>query len=136
MAAVLADTGLFVALFCADDLWHDAAMSLMDRLDQQLITTIPVVTDATHFLQKDHRTLVEFLEWLPAAVDIDAATLDDLPAIRRILAKYRDLPADFADASLVALADRIHVYDVAAVDADFTVYRGAGRKRFRNLLRP
>jgi uncharacterized protein len=50
------------------------------------------------------------------------------------MATYRDLPADFADASLVALAERRGIYDVISVDDDFTVYSTAARRRFRNLL--
>jgi predicted nucleic acid-binding protein len=58
----------------------------------------------------------------------------DLARIRDIIAKYADLPADFADASLVALAERRGLFAVTSVDSDFTVYRGATRRRFRNVF--
>ena len=50
------------------------------------------------------------------------------------MAKYADLPADFADASLVALCERIRSTTVASVDSDFTIYRTASRQVFRNLF--
>lgn len=58
----------------------------------------------------------------------------NLPQIRAVLEKYADLPADFADASLVALCERIKVWDVASVDGDFTIYRGRDKRRFNNLF--
>lgn len=65
-------------------------------------------------------------------LSIDTGTVDDLPQIRALLAKYADLPADFADASLVALCDRIKIWDIASVDSDFTLYRGRDKQRFHN----
>jgi hypothetical protein len=76
----------------------------------------------------------DFLRWADDALDLDAQTPQDLPRIREVIAKYRDLPADFADASLVALAERRGLFVVASIDKDFTVYRGASRRRFRNVF--
>ncbi len=45
--------------------------------------------------------------------------------------KYRDLPMDFADATLVALGERLHTNLVFTLDRrDFTVYRLFGVKPF------
>ena len=49
----------------------------------------------------------DFLFWAQQALNIDIGTVDDLPKIRAILEKHVDLPANFADASLVALCERI-----------------------------
>jgi len=48
--------------------------------------------------------------------------------------KYRDLPADFADASLMALCERRKIKEVASVDSDFSIYRARERYPFRNLF--
>ena len=48
--------------------------------------------------------------------------------------KYEDLPADFADASLLALCERRGIETIASFDKDFDVYRTKGRKRLRNVL--
>ena len=50
------------------------------------------------------------------------------------MAKYVDLPMDFADATLVAVAERLGIRDVATLDDDFTVYRFRDRWAFRNLF--
>ena len=44
--------------------------------------------------------------------------------------KYRDVPMDLADATLVALAERRGLYRVFTLDADFRIYRIKGRKPF------
>jgi predicted nucleic acid-binding protein len=54
-------------------------------------------------------------------VQIDASTVGDWERILALLKKYADLPADFADASLIGLCERINTRTVASVDSDFTV---------------
>ena len=40
---IIADTGFFLALFNANDDHHQRAITLLQRLDEPLITTQPVV---------------------------------------------------------------------------------------------
>lgn len=57
-----------------------------------------------------------------------------LRRVRQLLDKYADLPMDFADATLVALADDLDCSSVFTTDrTDFAVYRLKGRKPFRIL---
>jgi uncharacterized protein len=41
------------------------------------------------------------------------------------MAKYQDLPMDFADASVVAAAERLGTRQVFTLDRDFYIYRFA-----------
>jgi hypothetical protein len=51
------------------------------------------------------------------------------------LKKYRDLPMDLADASLVILAEQLGSGKILSTDTrDFGAYRWKNRKPFRNLL--
>lgn len=68
------------------------------------------------------------------ALHIDDRTEHDLPRICALIEKYADLPADFADASLIALCERLGTRRVASVDRDFTIYRNAARKAFDNVF--
>jgi len=54
------------------------------------------------------------------------------------MVRYRDRPMDFADATLVHLAERESLTSVFTVDHDdFETYRIGGRRRFRVVpLRP
>ena len=44
--------------------------------------------------------------------------------------KYADVPMDFADATLVALAEERDDTRILTLDSDFHVYRLHGRRRF------
>ena len=48
----------------------------------------------------------------------------------QLMTKYKDLPMDLADATLVALAEERGDRRVFTLDADFQVYRIHGRQRF------
>jgi predicted nucleic acid-binding protein len=47
-----------------------------------------------------------------------------------LMEKYSDRPMDFADASVVALAEALNVKRVWTLDSDFDVYRFRGREPF------
>lgn len=58
--------------------------------------------------------------------------MTSLQRVRKLLAKYADLPMDFADATLVALAEELDCTSVFTTDrTDSSVYRVKGRKPFR-----
>ena len=53
-----------------------------------------------------------------------------------LMEKYRQLPMDLADASLVVLAEEIGSGRILSIDQrDFGAYRWKNHKPFRNLLR-
>ena len=57
--------------------------------------------------------------------------VDDLPFIRALIKKYDDQPMDFADASLVQVANRERLHEIFTLDRrDFTVYRLKQNKSF------
>ncbi len=55
--------------------------------------------------------------------------------VQTILSKYRDTPADFADACLVQMADELDTGDILTLDSDFAHYRWRCNRSF-NLLIP
>ena len=138
MSVALADSGPLVALFDGSDSNHGRCLEWLASWQGTLLTTPAVITEASHITGKRCGTAcqIDFLTWTSKAIECDDGTGRDLPRIVAIMAKYHDLPADFADASLVALAERRGIYDVVSIDADFTIYSTAARRRFRNLLPP
>ena len=136
MSAVLVDSGPLTALFDGSDRFHKACLAWLASWDGTLLTTAAVITEVTHILGRrcGKACQIDFITWAGQGLVCDEGTGRDLPRMAAIMAKYSDLPADFADASLVALAERRQIYDVISVDADFTVYSTAARRRFQNLL--
>jgi predicted nucleic acid-binding protein len=131
--SVLADTGAILALLDAEDDWHERCVMAFERLRLPLATSAGVLTELFH-LVGDHprevRAAWTFVRSGALTVlevgDLDLAALDSL------MAKYRDRPMDFADATLVRLATRERVSTIFTIDVDdFETYRIDGRRRFR-----
>lgn len=134
MRGIITDSGPFIALFDGSDRFHKQALSFIQALDQPLITNLPVITEVVFMLDFSVSAQRDFLGWAEDAVRIDDRTVTDLPRINEILGKYDDLPADFADASLVSLCERLGIYSIATVDSDFTIYRSKAKKGFSNVF--
>ncbi len=136
---ILADTGFFVALVVSSDRHHARAVAAARRYaNQGLLTTWPVLTETVHLIQRIGGPDIarKFLE----GVDAGAAQLFHLDAshmarIVQLMEKYRDLPMDLADASLVISAEATGDGRIFSTDArDFGAYRWKRRKPFKNLL--
>ena len=133
---VLVDTGALVALFDPDDRWHARAVAAIAALPPsvRLVTSLAIITEVTHMLDFDLRNQWAFLDWLVAG----GATVRDLPlegiaACRMRMEKYRDRPMDFADATLVWLAEQESITSILTLDSDFSIYK-IGRKKLVNLI--
>jgi len=138
MRDALADSGLFVAIFSPRDAHHQRCRMFLRDFKGRLLTTWQVVTEALALLSVPRQKAL--LAWLETGVrtrfvHIECTAVEDLRTAQSLLDKYRDLPMDFADASLYLLALRSGVESIVTLDErDFAVYRLPGRKRFRNLL--
>lgn len=129
---IVLDAGPLIALFDGSDKHHERAVAFIRDTPQPLITHVAVLAEACWVLDFSVDAQLDCLRWANQALRIDDGTARDLPRICAILGKYRDLPADFADAALVALCERLNCFDVASVDREFTIYRSASRRAFRN----
>ena len=56
--------------------------------------------------------------------------VDEFMRMSALMEKYKDIPMDFADASLVAAAERLGTNRIFTLDSDFYIYRINGRKHF------
>lgn len=138
MARALVDTGAIVALFNRNDPHHDAAATWFKGFRGQLLTTEAVVTETAYVLAASPPHRGNALAWIGrgrAAGLIRVEPVFDYSMISKILDRYADLPCDYADATLIELAERTGVAAIATIDQrDFSIYRMRGRKRFRILL--
>lgn len=136
---ILADTGFWLALANRRDRHHDAATAALSKLDEQLVTTWPVLTETCHLLttRLGVEAEVRFIRSARSgAFEIFALDSGHLPRVESLMDKYRELPMDLADASLVILAEELGTGRILSTDRrDFRAYRWKNRKPFRNLLR-
>ena len=138
MARALVDTGAVVALVNRSDRFHAAAVEWFARFRGQLLTTEAVITETAYVLAASpphQRAALLWFERARAADLLKVEPVENYEVLSGIIARYSNLPCDYADASLIALAERSGVTAIATVDQrDFSVYRLRGRKRFRILL--
>ena len=134
MQSIVIDSGPLIALFNGKDRYHQQAVSFIENLEGNLYTNIAVITEVVHLLDFSQQAQQDFLGWVEQAVIIDQSTIEDWSRIIELLKKYADLPADFADASLIVLCERLNTRYVASVGSDFTIYRNHLKKPFNNLF--
>lgn len=122
---MLVDAGPLVAILHRDDRDHQACVEALKRITAPLVTTWMPVTEAMYLLEFSPDAQSALLEMIErGALRIAPIDSEDLPSIRALLRKYADLPMDFADATLVRVADRDGLRDILTLDRrDFSVYR-------------
>jgi len=138
VARALVDTGAVVALVNRSDRFHAAAVEWFARFRGQLLTTEAMITETAYVLAASpphQRAALLWFERARAADLLKVEPVENYEVLSGIIARYSNLPCDYADASLIALAERSGVTAIATVDQrDFSVYRLRGRRRFRILL--
>lgn len=129
--AGLVDTGAILAILDRDDRWHSACAAALQHLRPPLLTSEAVLTELFHLVDR-HEIERAWRFVRSGVVMVGAITNDELSALHLLMPKYRDRPMDFADATLVHLAQRESVSLILTIDHDdFETYRIEGRKKFR-----
>lgn len=109
----------------------------MSKLNRPLVTCEAVISESCHLLRR-----------LPGAAEAVLANVEnrlfEIPfafsgaagTVRAIMHHYRDLPAAFADACLVHMADELDTADILTLDGRFVAYRWRGTRPFQLLIPP
>lgn len=132
---VAIDSGPLVALFDKDDTHHQRAVSFLKQLKSRLVSNLAVLTEVSYLLDFSVEAQKDFLRWVcGGGVTVVEVTNEDLERVVSLLEIYADLPADFADASLIAICERLGIHEIATVDRDFSIYRLKGKRAFKNIF--
>lgn len=129
----LIDTGAIIAFLSRDDRWHQRSVDAMASLHLPLATSAAVLTELFHLIGRfplQRAVVWDFLRSDTITVlPIDDA---DLPELEALMDRYADRAMDFADATLVRLAEREGLTTIFTIDHDdFETYRIGARRRFR-----
>jgi predicted nucleic acid-binding protein len=133
LANALADTGALLACLDRSDPWHERCRSAFEDLRLPLMSTTAVLTELFHLVGDNAREVEAAWAFIRSgAVTVLPISDRDFSDLDSLMAKYRDRPMDFADATLVHLAQREALSTVFTIDHDdFETYHIGGRKRFR-----
>lgn len=129
MRNILIDAGPLIALFASDDKHHahyDRLVSELSADGLRLVTTWPCVVEASHLLDPPFR--YELLEWIQlggvAVYPFDVFHLNEMVDWMRQYTERYKREMDFADASLVWLANETGIKEIMTIDnKDFSRYR-------------
>jgi predicted nucleic acid-binding protein len=133
----LVDTGPLVAYLDGADAAHAVAVASLDGWRGRLATTSAVVTEAMHLVaeaRQGPRLLAELLA--VAGVEVHDFTQPvDLPPVVALMERYANVPMDFADATLVLLAEVLGAPEIVTLDRrGFSTYRTRKGKALRIIL--
>ena len=132
---LLLDTGALVSLLDRSQSGHAACAAFLDGWMGPLITSEAVLTEATHLLGRFRGGADACLAFaLHGGATVVPSTASSLGRCRALMRRHGDLPMDFADATLVVLAEELRTDLVLTTDRrHFGAYRIAGERRFRML---
>ena len=126
---LLLDTGALISLLDRSQSRHREFVEYFESWRGRTVTSEAVVTEATHLLGRVPGGSTASLDFvLAGGAVLVPASLRSLSRCRRLMAKYSDLPMDYADATLVSLAEDLDTSRVFTTDRrDFQIYRfGSG----------
>jgi predicted nucleic acid-binding protein len=137
VSSCLIDTGPLVAYLDANDRSHSEVALHLDAFAGRLVTTSAVITESMHFVSQvftGPRMLCEFV----SAGGLEIFDLSRPPELNQavsLMEKYADTPMDFADATLVLLAEGLETGRIFTLDRrGFSTYRTRPGRSFELLL--
>jgi len=132
----LLDTSILVAFLHRDDAAHEDAVQALRDCRGVLLTTEAVLTESMYLLGRTRGGPSACLDFfLRDGAFLVPTSRTALHRCRALMTAYADLPADFADATLVALAEELDAWTILTLDRrDFSVYRGDDGQRLE--IRP
>jgi predicted nucleic acid-binding protein len=129
MAAVLVDTGAWVALLERSDGWHERAVEVFRLVRPPVLICEAVLAEALRLIGgsgSSRRALAELHKRQIIRIMFNFEA--EAAAVWHLLQKDSDVPMDLADACLVRMTE-IHTGSrIWTVDSDFRFYRWNGRQ--------
>lgn len=132
---VISDTGPLVALLNRRERHHAWAREHWSRIEPPAITCEAVISEACFLLRNVDRGTDALMQLMArGVVQISFNLTEHLPAITRVLKRYRSVPMSLADACLVRMAEQYSASPIFTLDSDFRIYRKSGREVIPTLM--
>lgn len=135
MKNTLIDAGPLIALFDKSDSYHNQAVSFLKNYKGTLFTTWPVITEASRLLNFSVKAQIALLEWINRGglylIEIEPYHIVRLIELSE---KFKDVPMDLADATLIVAAESNNIKEIATIDSDFYIYRDVRKRYLKNIF--
>jgi uncharacterized protein len=122
---LLLDTGAFVALVDRDEKLHGDCVVALENWSGPVVTTEAVLTETLYLVGPQWRAQKNCLEFvLRGAFQLVPSSAKSLRRVAVLMERYRNVPMDFADATLVVLGEELETDWVFTLDRrGFSTYR-------------
>ncbi len=130
---MLLDTGAFVALLDKSEMNHLMCTEIFKEFNGTLITTEPVLTETVYLIGPSVRAQILCVDFIvKGGATLIPQSVESLSRASALMEKYEDIPMDFADATLVTLAEEMGINEIFTLDRKgFGAYRIRGRMAFK-----
>lgn len=129
---ILTDAGPLVAIIDRGESDHETCVDALATLPGPMLTTWPAFIEAMYLLGDAAGWPAQEVLWrLQRRGDLVVDMPARLDHAAELMRRYRNLPMDLADATLVALAEERRLSTVFSLDRDFRVYRLARGRPFK-----
>ena len=129
---VMMDTGPWVALIDRSEERHKECVEWLKNIEDNILSSEAVLTEVLYLLnfsQRAQSAAIDFV--LNGAILLVPSSLESLKKTKRLMEKYKDIPMDYADATLVTIAEDFSVTHVVTFDTkDFSIYRRSLKQPF------
>lgn len=131
MRAIM-DTGPWVALIDRSEGKHNQSVEWFRQFEGDIFSSEAVLTEVLYLLNSSSKAQSAAFDFvLNGAITIVASDLESLRKAKKLMAKYSDVPMDYADATLVCLADDLSIPHVVTFDVrGFGIYRLSLKRPF------
>lgn len=132
MGNMILDTGPLVAILDRSERNHIRCVEFLKSYHGRFITTEPVLTETLYLLNHSisaQRACMNFI--LQGGATLFPSSLKTLTRCIELMEQFSDTPMDFADATLVVLAEEINTNSIFTLDRrGFSIYRSHHKKTF------
>ena len=131
MIAII-DTGPWVALIDRSESRHAECVQWLKNFSGRLYSTEAVLTEVLYLLNFSIAAQCAALDFvLESVIEIVPSSNASLKKTKNLMKKYADLPMDFADATIVCLANETGMQNIVTFDQkDFSIYKLPKKKSF------
>lgn len=131
MRAIM-DTGPWVALIDRSEGKHNQCVEWFRQFEGDIFSSEAVLTEVLYLLNSSAKAQSAAFDFvLNGAITIVASDLESLRKAKKLMVKYGDIPMDYADATLVCLADDLSIPHVVTFDVrGFGIYRLSLKRPF------
>ncbi|MFD4457092.1 type II toxin-antitoxin system VapC family toxin [Nocardia sp. NPDC058480] len=125
---LIVDANVLVAVMNRKDKRHAEMKAYLSSRSDDFVVTPYIVAEVTYLLQKYAGAQVEiqFMETVRDKLFREEFDTVDSTRIIELMKQFADFPLGAADASLIAVAERLHIRDIATADHHFRAVRTAG----------